>query len=51
MNAGTAAGTTVSNDGIVTAGSTQGTGSIAIQYPAEGTAKYTTQAVLEVTAE
>ena len=35
----------------VTAGSTQGTGSIAIQYPAEGAAKYTAQAVLEVTAE
>lgn len=51
VTAGTATGTTVSTDGIVTAGSTQGTGSIAIQYPAEGAAKYTAQAVLEVTAE
>lgn len=51
VTAGTATGTTVSTDGIVTAGSTQGTGSITIQYPAEGAAKYTTQAVLEVTAE
>lgn len=51
VNAGTATGTTVSTDGIVTAGSTQGTGSITIQYPAEGAAKYTAQAVLEVTAE
>lgn len=51
VNAGTATGTTISTDGIVTAGSTQGTGSITIQYPAEGAAKYTAQAVLEVTAE
>lgn len=51
VNAGTATGTTVSTDGIVTAGSTQGTGSITIQYPAEGAAKYTAQTVLEVTAE
>ena len=51
MTAGTATGTTVSADGIVTAGSTQGTGSITIQYPAEGSAKYTAQAVLEVTGE
>jgi hypothetical protein len=51
VTAGTATGTTVSTDGIVTAGSTQGTGSIAIQYPAEGAPKYTAQAVLEVTAE
>lgn len=51
VTAGTATGTTVSTDGIVTAGSTQGTGSITIQYPAEGAAKYTAQAVLEVTGE
>lgn len=51
VTAGTATGTTVSTDGIVTAGSTQGTGSITIQYPAEGAAKYTAQAVLAVTAE
>lgn len=48
LEAGTAAGTTVSANGVVTAGSTAGSGTLTIQYPAEGEAKYTAQAAVEV---
>ena len=51
IDAGTATGTTVSADGIVTAGSTQGSGTLTLQYPAEGAAKYTAQAAVEVTGD
>lgn len=51
LDAGTATGTTVSADGIVTAGSTQGSGTLTLQYPAEGEAKYTAQAAVEVTGD
>ena len=51
IDAGTATGTTVSADGIVTAGSTQGSGTLTLQYPAEGEAKYTAQAAVEVTGD
>lgn len=51
IDAGSATGTTVSADGIVTAGSTQGSGTLTLQYPAEGEAKYTAQAAVEVTGD
>lgn len=51
IDAGTATGTTVSADGIVTAGSTQGSGTLTLQYPAEGATKYTAQAAVEVTGD
>lgn len=51
LDAGTATGSTVSNAGIVTAGSTAGSGTITVSYPADGTPKFTTQAALEVVDE
>lgn len=46
---GTATGTSVDANGVVTAGSTAGTGTITLSYPAEGTVKQTAQAILTVT--
>lgn len=50
--AGAPAGTTVNQSGVITAGTAAGSdGKVTISYPAEGAAKFTTVAVLEVTAE
>lgn len=49
---GAPSGTTVNQSGVITAGTAAGSdGKVTISYPAEGAAKFTTVAVLEVTAE
>lgn len=50
VDAGTATGTTISDTGVVTAGSTAGTATVTVKYPKDGTEKFECVAFVEVTA-